>query len=387
MRKIFVFLLALLILTTNLQALAVTTETTVLTKEELNKTIKDGITWLLNAQESDGHFRYEYSPFWDRYTDDDNIVRQAGAFYIIGEAARKDTQKLYALQPALEKAAAYLDSKSINGSFNSKSFRCVYKSEKVCTLGGTSLALLGLLDLVEAYPKTASKYQKSIENYKNYLLAMKKSDEGFRDAFYLDREQKTNESSFSNGEAFLALVRYYKYKPDTELKTLIEESFDYFDETYRKDWDSNFYLWGMAALKDWYQIFPKEEHYNFTKEYTDWRISEQEVNKTSPHNRCAYIEGVTSAYSILADDKDQKKYLEEINFWLTKSRTLQLSKSNFIRISFSDGELKILRAKETSRSLGGFLTSPSEPFQRIDFTQHCVSSYLQKLTDIDKQTL
>lgn len=35
------------------------------------------------------------------------------------------------------------------------------------------------------------------------------------------------------------------------------------------------------------------------------------------------------------------------------------------------------------QALGGFLTGENELTQRIDFTQHCVSAYLQKRVDMD----
>lgn len=343
-----------------------------------------------NAQEASGHFRYEYAPFWDRYIDDDNIVRQTGAFYLLGEIAIRDKAKRFDLKSTMEKAVSYFEENSKTGKFNDENFRCVLKTANKCTLGGTSLALIGLLDMVKAYPATLNKNENLIEEYKNYILAMRVSGKGFRDSFYFDREQSLSESSFSNGEAFLALVRYYQYNAKVEIKTMIEESFVYFDKIYRGKWDSNFYLWGMAALKDWYVLFPKEEYYTFTKDYTDWRIDKQQKSRGTSHNKCAYIEGVISAYSVLekkASDKEREKYLEEIDFWLLKSRDLQIKKSDTIKIGFNQGKLRVVKMENSARAVGGFLTGYDEPFQRIDFTQHCVSGYLQKLVDIDRKSL
>ncbi len=363
---------------------------TPLNSEELQQTVKNGLNWIYNSQEESGHFRYEYAPFWDRYIDDDNIVRQAGALYVVGEIAIRDENKIFNLRGPMEKAVSYFETKSKDGEFNGKNFRCILKTETKCTLGGTSLALIGVLDLVEAYPDSLNKYAGLIEKYKNYILAMQVSGKGFRDSFYFDREQSTKESSFSNGEAFLALVRYYQYVSQTEIKTVIEESFAYFDKIYRGKWDSNFYLWGMAALKDWYALFPEEEYYTFTKDYTDWRIDAQQKARGTSHNKCAYIEGVISAYSVLekkSSDKEKEKYLEEIDFWLLKSRDLQVKKSDTVKIGFNNGKLRVVKMKSSAKAVGGFLTGYDEPFQRIDFTQHCVSGYLQKLVDIDRKSL
>ncbi len=382
--KNLVFVLSFLVLST--PAFAVTP----LNPEELRQTVNNGVSWMNNAQEASGHFRYEYAPFWDRYIDDDNIVRQTGAFYLLGEIAIRDKAKRFDLKSTMEKAVSYFEENSKTGKFNDENFRCVLKTANKCTLGGTSLALIGLLDMVKAYPATLNKNENLIEEYKNYILAMRVSGKGFRDSFYFDREQSLSESSFSNGEAFLALVRYYQYNAKVEIKTMIEESFVYFDKIYRGKWDSNFYLWGMAALKDWYVLFPKEEYYTFTKDYTDWRIDKQQKSRGTSHNKCAYIEGVISAYSVLekkASDKEREKYLEEIDFWLLKSRDLQIKKSDTIKIGFNQGKLRVVKMENSARAVGGFLTGYDEPFQRIDFTQHCVSGYLQKLVDIDRKSL
>lgn len=380
--KKLAFALSFLVLST--PAFAVTP----LNTEELRQTVKNGVSWINNAQESSGHFRYEYAPFWDRYIDDDNIVRQAGAFYLLGEVTIRDKDKRFDLKSTTEKAVSYFEANSKTGKFNDKNFRCVLKTENKCTLGGTSLALIGLLDLVKAYPATLNKNENLIEEYKNYIVAMKVSGAGFRDSFYFNRDQSLSESSFSNGEAFLALVRYYQYNSKAEIKTMIEESFAYFDKIYRAEWDSNFYLWGMAALKDWNVLFPREEYYSFVKDFTDWRIEKQQKSRGTSHNKCAYIEGVISAYSVLEKKTDEKeKYLEEIDFWLLKSKDLQIEKNDTVKIGFNQGKLRVVKMENSARAIGGFLTGYEEPFQRIDFTQHCVSGYLQKLTDIDRQSL
>lgn len=357
----------------------------VLSNEDIKLVIEKGVVWLQNAQEKDGHFRYEYMPFLDRYTLDDNIVRQAGALYILGEIAKADILESVDLKDNLETAVGYFEENSADGEFNDYKFRCLKKTESSCTLGGTSLALLGVLDVVAAEPSLKSKYSVLIEDYKNFLLAMKVPDKGYRAQYYLNKNQSRSESPFSNGEAVLALVRYYQYEPSAEMEKLIKESLDYFDETYRAKWDNNFYLWGMAALKDWYQLFPEKKYYDFVKDYTDWRIDGQKEARRTSHNKCAYIEGVVSAYSVLekqASSKEKEAYLEEINFWLTKSKELQIEKGDKIRISFNGGSLKTLNLKRPSKAVGGFLTDEHEPYQRIDFTQHCLSSYLQKLVDI-----
>jgi hypothetical protein len=359
-----------------------------LNSEAINKTIKTAVKWIKKSQEPNGHFRYEYSPVSGTYSKSDLMARQSGALYVLGEVLKRDGANKYNLKDIVEKAIGYFKENSVAGEMNGYKFRCVLRTMSLCSLGATSLTLVGTLDLVEKHPELEDKYKNLIADYLNYILAMKKTGKGFRGFYYLNGNQSEGESDFSNGEAFLALVRYYEHNPVKEIKMMIDEAFDYFESHYSENWNYNFYLWGMAAVKGLYKIEPLEKYYNFAKEYTDWRVSGYKNKRNSSGNKCAYIEGVISAYSVLepnlATDGEKKFYLEEIDFWLAKSKELQVGENGIINLKLGR-EIYQFKALEPEKAAGGFLTSlkPDKLFQRIDFTQHCLSSYLQKQTDID----
>lgn len=345
MKKIFTFLFIFLLLSTPGYA-----KTGNLTDKQIREIIKNGVEWMKNAQETSGHFRYEYAPFWDRTIDDDNIVRQTGALYILGEVAVNMSEENIDLQATMENALRYLSANSIEAEFNGYTFKCLLKTPEYCTLGGTSLTLVGLLDLIKAYPSLENKYRDSIEAYKNFILAMRIPEKGFRDQYFpqYGDNQNTNESPFSNGEALLALVRYDLQNSSDEVQQTIEDSLEYFITLYQATWDVNFYLWGMAALKDWYKVSPDQNSYDFVKNYTDWRIQGQQKSRKSSTNKCAYIEGVVSAYSILkhqSKEHEKEKYQEEINFWLKQSSVLQIKKEDQIRILFKKSGKKMWQSK------------------------------------------
>ncbi len=358
-----------------------------LSQTEIQAVIEKGTSWMKNAQEDSGHFRYEYMPFLDRYIDDDNMVRQAGALYVLGELFIRDNADKFDLKDYIIRAISYFEENSTTGTFNGKKFQCILKTDKKCSIGAAALAFIGILDLVEKKPSLESEYNELIGDYLDYFLAMKKPGAGFRNSYYVKGTQDDTESSFGNGEAFLALTRYYKHNPTDEVKEVIDESFDYFNETYYGDFDSNFYLWGMAAIKELYALDPKDEYYTFVKDYTDWRIRPYKSKRISDQNRCAYIEGVASAYSVLEPnltEQEREYYLEEISYWLFKSEDLQIKAADVLIMKLGRKKLlERLPIEKKGRATGGFLTNLDEPVQRIDFTQHSLSSYDQKLVDID----
>lgn len=365
------------------------TTTPILSDDDIRSVIHDGVQWMIHTQESNGHFRYEYVPYEDRYLDDDHIVRQSGALYILGEVLRKDaTDQTPELREVIERALDFFEARTINGTFDSYSFRCVTNrpGDTKCILGTTSLVLVGLLDYVERYPEMAPRYASQIGGYVSYIMAMKKGGAGFRNYYHANKATQSEfESSYSNGEALLALVRYYEQHPSSEVRAVIDDTFTYLDSN-RDSFDAPLYLWAMAALKELQRISPDTRYGDYALEYTDWRIERFKKYRGSQKNLCAYIEGVVSAYSIFEDtltDREKSLYREEIDYWLYQSEKLQVGNDDAYRLIYADTTVSIGVLANVHQATGGFLTSQEILTQRIDFTQHCLSSYIQTFVDIE----
>lgn len=365
---------------------------TSLTNSELRAIVSLGSVWLINAQEENGHFRYEYAPYDDEYAEDDNIVRQAGALYELGEIARRDEEDTLKTAEAIERAMDYFEALTREDIYNDMIFSCITINSvsNRCKLGATSLALSGLLGYLEQNPDRIPEYQARAESYISYILAMKKPNAGFRNKYRIgESAQSEAESSFSNGEALLALVRYYQLNPHEDIKEAIDETFAYLrDEPY----DTALYLWIMAALKDMKVLWSgeSETYATYTRAFTDWRIDSVLRFRNTNKNLCAYAEGIVSAYSVLDGETEEDKLQElrnEIDFWNTKNGTLQLSESDRYRVVMENDTLILKAQPKPEQAFGGFLTSDTALSQRIDFTQHCISSYLQTLVDIEGETL
>ncbi len=361
-----------------------------LTEKELQDSIHAGVVWFKNAQEESGHFKYEYVPYEGTYRHDDNIVRQAGGLYALGEIIRKTDDDTLKLSNTIEKAIAYFEDTSKEDTREGKTFRCILKSEASmrCPLGATSLALVGILSYVDANPKKEPQYRDLIGDYRTYILTMQKENGGFRDLYTIGSTVlRDAESSFSNGEALLALVRYYEYNPDGEVKKAIDATFTYLKV---QPYDANLYLWIMAALKDMNQLWPNEAYVTYAKDFTNWRIERAVATRSSQRNYCAYAEGLASAVSILDESvsKSELSLIEnELNRLNRKHFALQLTGSDTYRILTKGGTLTLETLRDAELAEGGFLTEDSEPTQRIDFTQHCLNTYLQTLVDIQGKSL
>jgi hypothetical protein len=358
-----------------------------LSATEIRAVIKTAIDWIRASQEENGHFRYEYVPYKGTYSNEDNIVRQAGMLYQLGEIAQRDTNNLYRLDKIISRAIHYLQNLTKNASYKGVTFRCITDSNDggTCKVGATSLAVIGIIGFVEARPAEKSTYALLIEEYMAYIRAMRKDNAGFRNIFYPDTGiAGEEESSYGNGEALLALVRYGRYKQfPPDIKKEIDGIITYL--RLHVPQDVALYLWAMAALKDLHAVEPKKEYFEFARMQTDSRKGPFLERRHEEHNYCSYIEGVTSAYPILRNHLSPdaaRLYKEEIDFWLAKSALLQVKPPDLM-VSDLFGSARFVRTPNPERALGGFLTGHYQPTQRIDFTQHCVSAYVQTLIDIE----
>ncbi len=349
---------------------------------EMRDIIEGGVEWLKRVQEESGRFRYEYNALSGKYSDEDLMARQAGAAFVLAKTLRHGEDP-FSVGNTLERSFGYFQSQSRNGEHNGYKFRCILRKAGVCSLGATSLVLVSMTDFMEEYPDRAPKYRQIARLYRNFLLAMQKEEGGFRGFYHFDREhQPANESHFSNGEAQLALVHYRNRRPgDDEVERAMDKAFSYFNERYREEWNWNFYLWGMAAIQHIPEEKRTETHYRFARDFTDWRIAGFQDNRGSWFNSCAYVEGVISAYDILKErlpPGENRRYTEEIRYWLNRSRQLQVTEEGVPM--WAGGTINRIRPVKPERATGGFVTALDEPKLRIDFTQHCVSSYMQWLT-------
>lgn len=351
-----------------------------LSSSATEKIINDSISWLIATQEENGHFRYEYAPYEDRYLDDDNIVRQAGALYVLGEALRREESDGAAIEAAMIRSIGYFEALSKEGTYNGKTFRCITedKNSARCKLGATSLALIGMTSLVEHNDEYRDTYDKLIGSYIGFIQAMQKENGGFRNLFNVEDDiQSDAESSFSNGEALLALVRYHSYHPNKTTKKDIDETFTYLKEDV--PFDIPLYLWVMVAVADLYKKEPRAEYEDYIKAYTDWRVTGFVDRRGTEHNMCAYTEGVALAYDVLEEFLSEPtlvQYRDELTFWLTKGSTLQVGNDDQYRVLFTNDIPSFSMIKNQARAYGGFLTSESVLTERIDFTQHCLNAYL-----------
>ncbi len=362
-------------------------QTKELTDAELRDSITAGAGWMTKSQEPNGHFRYEYTPYEDTYSTDDNIVRQTGALYILGELFRESQNDSLKLGTPITRAITYFE--GLTRHEEDTAIACIRATEvsSRCQLGATSLALIGLLSYVEEMPAKERTYAELISGYGAFILGQQKENGGFRNGYRFGvRTQAEAESPFSNGEALLALVRLYHFNPSGEVKEAILQAFTYLKA---QPFDANLYLWIMAALKDADGILEKDTYTTYVNDFTSWRIDGSKASSGPIRNYCGYAEGLASAVSILQNSPtvDVTGFKKELHTLNARHVFVQLTERDKVRVLREDGTLILRTLPKPVRALGGFIVSDTEPTQRIDVTQHCLGAYVHTLVDINGEQL
>ncbi|MDX9970953.1 MAG: hypothetical protein RBS56_03545 [Candidatus Gracilibacteria bacterium] len=337
------------------------------------------IDWFKNIQISDGSFLYQTNAESNIASDSQNYVRQAGSFYALTEVYKRDLDNFYDLDNTIRSFAEFFKEKSISGRYNGLNFYCILDEKNECILGQTALFLSGLVNYSMRNTSFYSEYEKYIEGYKNFILAMRIPEAGFISSFEDGKVLDKEESAFFNGEAFLALALYYRYLNDKNVLEEIVSVWPYFRDLYGKNFDGNFYLWGMLALKELYYVVDMKEIVDFTALYSRSRVKKYSRLKDSSDSMCPFLEGISAANFILKDEETEfaETFRHEFEFWLQKNSLFQIKGDEFY-----DFKIKNLR-----NSKGGFVSAMDDPTLRIDNTQHCLNAFLIKYVDLEGQSL
>lgn len=351
--------------------------------------------WMIYRQEESGHFKYEYNPWLDAEVDDDNLVRQAGAAYIMGELFDYKGDGAY-LDSAVD-SLRYFNTLTKYDDRDGIEIAYIENDQKTGTIALATIACEHVRDTW----LWNSDLEKQCNGYLNFLDFVEGKDGGFSKKYYLglprDAIEFETQSPYYNGEAWLALSVSQGRKNSPALRERLEKHFDYFDNKYRTliDRDKNgedvgkevigFYLWGMRAINRMHIMDQKPEYADFAYMYTNHVIEDKgymdlESNKRDKINDCYAFEGVVSAYAIAKREGETEitaRWKPMIEHHLERLKNFQV-KNDITAEEVINGRLVQKKLPNPNEARGGFLNSLKEDSQymRIDFTQHCIGAYL-----------
>ena len=347
-----------------------------LSRAPLERSLELGTRFMLAHQKPAGNFDYEYDWKTGQYTDDDNEVRQAGAFW--GLSLLYQDRPTPELAAAIEKALAFVEQHSV---LTASGTRCVaYPGKESPGIGTVALVALTYIEyLTAAHELPADRrklYATRLDEYLKTLTAAINQD-GLWSGSYDPRTCVASgaPSPYSDGEALLTLVKAARYAGHHELHPLILRTADAGHQlnvvqALEADSDSDttkgYYQWSSMA---YYELatsgWPATERYGaYLLELADWQI---DVHKTLTRQRntgYAY-EGIIPAYAWAKKQNDPRagKLACVIDLGLGRLLTWQVGgplASSFTRDVRPDDRLAV----------GGIQNEARAAPLRIDVTQH-----------------
>ena len=323
------------------------------------------IDFLLEAQLEDGLFRYRHDFIDGRDSRRNNIVRQAGAAYALGEYLDGGSDPR--VEAALRRALAALDRRSI--PWRDGRLVSLDGTTAGAKTGATALALLALLQ----GGLTGPEMQRRLDAWLRGLLALQRADGGFRSRPGVERA-----SPYSDGEAWLALASYHRRHPlDDRVALALQQADRGLMERYRRNPGIGFFHWGVMAAAVRYHTTGEARFRRFAADQMRFFLDSLRPRVNPRSNSCYSVEGLVAGAGVLAaggDDELLDRVRERVAAEMEKNLALQLRPGQD-RIVFGQG--RYLVAPELPRYRGGFLDGAHRPQLRIDSTQHCLSALLK----------
>jgi hypothetical protein len=324
--------------------------------------------YMVAAERPDGAFHYEYDFLSGDYSDDDNLVRQAGGGFALGEYYARTADAT--VRARLERALTYYERQSAFAGDGR-----IVSSSGLWVDGNTGATALALLAELHYFDATGDQRFASIrEGWILGLAEMQRPGGGFARAPGSDEE-----SVFYNGESWLALALAAQLFPDHAVVSRVLTLADgYMIETYAADPETGFAHWGLMAAALRFETTADDRFGDFLVQVAEIFTTKMRPEVRPNVNSCSSVEGIGAAARALhlADWSPElvARLADRAQAELAKSIDLQILPDQ-TRIAF--GPDRSFADARLPSFAGAFLNGRYQLQTRIDFTQHCLSALLK----------
>ena len=345
------------------------------TRARLTTAARSGGDYLLRMQRPDGSFHYYYNAAEDRFEQRTyNMVRHAGTALSLLElySSTRDIRYL----DAGRRAARFLETRfhPVPG----RDAMYVLDYDRKAKLGANGLALVALTKLLALDPK--SNARATSQRLANLILMLQRKDGSFHTRYRLQPNDPAGIASlYYPGEAILGLARLYDVTRDKRLLVAARRGADFLIASQRAMRTLPADAWLMQALEALYNIGHEKHYAEHALALAGAMISEQYTDEDSDGYAGGFgpgpprvtpaasrAEGLVAAYRLARSSGDARA--SSIAAALKASARFQLTQQFTSENNAS--------ARNPARAAGGFFEGSTEPFVRIDFVQHNISSLL-----------
>jgi UDP-N-acetylmuramoyl-tripeptide--D-alanyl-D-alanine ligase len=364
-----------------------------LTREILEESFRKGRQFMISNQKKSGNFNYQYDFVEKEMAKDDHQVRQAGALW--GLALMYQYEQTPENKAALEKGLKFFFDHTQEGAVEG-ALLIAYPGEYTCHTGTVALVALSIIEYLRTEKaentKIEDKFRRELiaklNGYIEHLKFLRLKNKHFSSFSFLPIKIKYwSFSPYYDGESIFCLIKAAKYLGYTDLIPLIEDSAmvmakyytidQWRDDTY-SDETKGFFQWGCMAFWEYQDARWKnaEVFGDSVLSLAWWMIHIHNTPQRTRNTGYAY-EGIIHAYQLAKARKHQAALNDlayTIDKGLHKLTTWQVGGPLQFRNRF-------LFDHQTNDPLaiGGVMNHKTEPFLRIDITQHQMHSVIQAL--------
>ncbi len=354
---------------------------------EIENRVNMAQQWIINAQRPSGLFTYDYFPLQNRFSEDDNIVRQVSTFWALSESLtfNKSEEAIKTIGKFREKINS-LTVRSIVKDENGRKNIAFIKFRGFGKVNTPAVYILGLISLKKHGIRLTNTEKRNLAFFARGIRGMADEKGGFWYFYHMPKEQ--NEiTPYGSGEALFALAKYYDFINDRAgLKWTYNAFLKYFDrflkeKKFQTTQVRSFFTWGIYALATINKTIPIDYH-ETVKPMISAAFKERANNPACHDKGCissinlgeaSFFEGILQAYEMALKYEKNKEEIKKIKTFI------DLALQNYMNMQITD--IKKFREETgymgTDKDMMGAFCK-GIPCERIrnDLTQHAASSLM-----------
>jgi hypothetical protein len=348
---------------------------TLYTAKDLDTAMASIAEYMLYRQLPSGLFSYQFNPGGDRYSDEENLVRQVSATAAISAYARQSGQS--APRGAADLAIRY-HLQGLRPFEGRDDAAFISTSDGANELGVTALLCIAMANHPEAgsFAPTRGKLVKGV-------LALQRPSGMFLTAF--PPAVKLNEQDYFPGEALLALAMEYEKAPAPELLDAFDRAIVFYRDYFRSRRSIAFVPWQVQAFASMARQTNRADFTEFVFELTDWVSRRQlttencewpelhgafadDANSDAGISTAPLLEALADALALAREAKDEERVLRYEDLVRDACRFV-------LQLQFRKEEAYSMRSPKDA--VGGVRASPALNRLRIDYAGHALMSLIK----------
>jgi hypothetical protein len=340
------------------------------TRQALDEAIARLAEYMVYRQLPSGLFTYQYEPGRDRYSDEQNLVRQVGAVVAMSVHASWSGKSASRAASDLGIRHHVQGLTEIDGVENAAFLATADEKNK---LGVTALLCLAMAEHPEA-----DRYADVREKLINAMLTLQAPSGMFVTAF--PPAMEIDAQDYFPGEALLAMAKHYSHNPTGYVLDAFHRAITSYREYFRGRPSPAFVPWQVQAYSLMAMHSKRMDYVDYVFELTDW-LADKQLDRSN----CAWPElwGGIAAYSEDRAGVSTAAYLEGFADALALARSVGDAERTgryekvvreaarfVIQLQVRPEEAYFVRSPRDA--VGGIRATPSLNLLRIDHCQHAL---------------